>query len=178
MAYSVIAIAGLPGSGKTTVSNYLHKKGYAVVYMGKVTKRIITEGMLDDSEENEKYIRDNLRVKYGKSVYAKLIISEIQEKLGKGNKVIIEGIRSIEELDYLKNCFAMIRVFYISAKDKLRYKRLAVREIRPLSYDQAISRDKDELNVLGLSNLKGKADIILDNSSTKNNLYLELDKIL
>lgn len=174
----LIVITGLPGSGKTTAASYIAKSGFPVVYMGRITKLLLEEGKLKISEENEKYIRRALRKKYGKEIYAKLVISAIKEYIEEDKDVFLEGLRSPEELNFLEKYFKDIKIVHIDTKEKIRYGRVLKRKKVPLTTDQINQRDEEELKVLGLNKIIEQSDFIIKNDTTREQLYLEINNIL
>jgi len=74
----VIAILGLPGSGKTEAINYLIKKyGWPRVYFGDVTFDELKMRGLEINEKNERMVREDLREKHGRLHYATKVIEKI-----------------------------------------------------------------------------------------------------
>ena len=57
----IIAIVGMCGSGKSVACDLLEKRGYKKVYFGGVTLAKLKEANLEDTPENEKYMREKLR---------------------------------------------------------------------------------------------------------------------
>ena len=54
----IIAVTGLPGSGKSTVVDYLVQKGFHRVYFGQVTLDELKNRGLEVNEQNEKEVRE------------------------------------------------------------------------------------------------------------------------
>lgn len=175
---SLIALSGLPGSGKTTASKFLQAKGYEVVYMGRLTGSVIKEGDLESTPENEKYIRDNLRKKYGKDIFARMVLPVISERIRKRKSVVVEGLRSPEELKLFKKYFRELKVFFIDSLESIRYWRLIERKLRPFTTSQAKERDKEEIEVLRIGEVQKKADFILENNNDKKEFYKSIEEII
>lgn len=163
----LIVLAGLPGSGKTTASGILSEKDFAVVSMGFLTKKILSECELPLNGENEEFVRRILRKKYGKDIYAKIAKAEIIKYMDSGENVVLEGLRSIEELEYINKAFPDLKLIYITAPKELRYKRLRERKIRSIARVEAEKRDREEINILGINKVRERADIILVNDISK-----------
>jgi dephospho-CoA kinase len=101
-------------------------------------------------------------------------IDAIRNYLKDGN-VVIESLYSWEEFKYLKNEFGTgIKLLTVYTTKELRYKRLSEREFRPLTNQQAVSRDISEIENLDKGGPIAYSDYLVINDSglteLKNNL--------
>lgn len=143
----LIAFVGLPGSGKSEAGSILEKHGYQVIHVGDLTDIRLKEKGLPQTPENEKEIREDLRKREGMDVYAKWCVNEIRKR-GETEKYVLEGVRSWEECEYLKNVFPSLLLVGIYSPPAIRYKRLKDRKERPLTQDEARRRDVFEIDNL------------------------------
>lgn len=171
----LILLCGLPGSGKTTASLFFQQKGIPVVRMGMITEKILSDKNETCTEKNEKKVREMLRLRHGKAVYAKMIYPKIAE-YDQVKHIIIEGLRSLQELRYFQKKYKTYTLF-LDAKAEIRKRRLRRRKIRPLTYKEAEQREQFERTVLNIMNVKDRADIIIDNNGTRQTFYQQLLKI-
>ncbi len=141
----IIAIIGLPGSGKTEAAVFFKEKGLPVISFGKTINNYIDNHHLRHTEENHKKIREELRSKHGEEALAMLNEHKIRENLKKSICVIIDGLRSWKEYLYLKEKFPQVRVVILGlyADKEVRYKRIAKRPHRNFLYGE--ERDINEL---------------------------------
>lgn len=176
--HRIILIAGLPGSGKSTTSEFFRQSAYSVVRMGVITDMLIkgNGGIL--SEENEKKVRDRLRETYGDDVYAMRVVPIIRRLLEGGNRVVVEGVRTLSELNHFRTQLDEIFLIYLEVSEKERYRRLAGRINRPLSLPEAKRRDNDEIYKLRVPDLKAHADMVIENNGSLLHLYSKLKKII
>ena len=72
----VMGISGLPGSGKSLVSEIAAKKGAAVVSMGDIIREEAKK-----RGESSKETATNLRKEHGKYIVAKLTIEKIKKMI-------------------------------------------------------------------------------------------------
>lgn len=177
MKQVLIALVGLPGSGKTTASLFFSRNNIPVIRMGKITDDILTKNKQPLNEANESKVRADLRKRYGQAAYAKLIVSAAQKEMENSSMIVIDGLRSMQERAFLKRKFENIIVIFIDSLQRLRYKRIAHRRSRPLNYGYFLKRNKEEME-LGISNLKKIADYHINNDSDKENFLNNLNQIL
>lgn len=173
----LIAIVGMTGSGKSELSKLFEKNNYLKIRFGDITEEILKEKNMDINEKNEKIVRENIRKEYGMSAYAKLNLPKIEELLKKGD-VIIDGLYSWEEYLFLKEKFPKMIVLAIYAPPETRYERLTDREIRGLTREQSILRDKSEIENLNKAAPIAMADYTILNVGTLYDLELNFKKFL
>lgn len=176
---TLIAYVGMPGSGKSEAVGYIQKKGFPILRFGDLTESILRERNLAITPENEKTVREDLRQKFGMAVYAEKSKPKIDELFLSHDTVVIDGLYSWEEYVFLKKAFPKLILVYIFARPSVRYQRLAKRETRPLTEEQARLRDVLEIEKLNKGGPIAMADFVIDNSEDdKNQLYRQIDKIL
>jgi len=183
----IIAIVGMPGSGKTEVADILAKRGFGFVRLGQLTLDEIKERGLEPTETNERQIRERIRKEHGMAAYAILNFLKIGALLKKGG-VVIDGLYSWEEYLAFKkkygNNFCILAVY---ASPSTRYQRLEKQKIdksdkalkrRHFTIEQAKSRDKAEIENLNKGGPIAMADFTIINESTKENLKKEVENII
>ncbi len=158
---NIIALVGLPASGKSVASKILEAEGFSVVRLGDSTDFELRKRGMEVTEENEKKVREELRQIYGNDAYAKLNI----ERISQHTQVVIDGLRSYEEYEFLKKRFKdAIRLVAIDAPPGVRHRRMVNRKVRPLTEEECIKRDERELDTLGVRETLSKAEISIDNN--------------
>ena len=161
---NIVAVVGMCGSGKSVLTAFFEEKGWKKVYFGGVTMRELEKRGLERNEQNERMIREELRKTYGQPAFAILLLDEIEE-LSKTNNVVLDGLYSWQEYKVLKERFGdSLSVLCIATNSSVRYERLATREIRPLTREEAISRDRSEIENIA----KGGPIAIADHYITNN----------
>ena len=144
----LIAIVGMPGAGKTVAADFFRSKNLPVLRFGDQTDISLKELGLPRNEKNERFVREKLRKDLGMAAMAIKIEPRILEAAKTSDVVILDGLYSWEEYIYLKQKFPEIQLLCIYAPPKVRYARLARREIRPLTEAEAASRDISEIENL------------------------------
>lgn len=187
----IVAVVGMCGSGKSIVSDFLVKKGYKFLRFGQITldetkKRMIKDRSMGEGnfEKYEKEIREGFRRKYGMAAFAILNKKRIDDLLKKGN-VVIDGLYSWSEYKFLKKVYGnMLKVIAVIAPPETRYKRLEERKEvdekmrhRPFSRESAKSRDYAEVENIEKAGPIAMADIVVENTGSKDDLIDKLKKI-
>ena len=97
----VVAIVGMAGSGKSEVARVFENEGFVKIRFGDITDEELQKRGLPRSEENERTVREDLRIEYGMAAYAELNKPKIDKTLESANAVI-DGLYSWAELVDLK----------------------------------------------------------------------------
>jgi len=174
----LVAIVGMAGSGKSEAARIFEDNGFAKVRFGDVTDREISKRGLEINEENERYIREQLRVEYGMAAYARLSMPEVYRLL-KMKDVIIDGLYSWEEYILVKRQYGeALTVVAVWSSPETRYKRLAKRKVRPLTFEEAASRDVSEIEGINKGGPIAMANFIIINEYSIEALGRETKKII
>jgi dephospho-CoA kinase len=175
----ILAVVGLLGSGKIETAEYLVKKtGWPKVYFGDATFDEMKKEGLEINEANERKTREEIRKNLGMGAYAILNLPKIKE-LFKTSSVIIESLYSWEEYLEMKKEFGdSFKVLAIYTSPEIRIKRMENRPVRPLTREEAISRDYSQIENLHQAGPIARADFMVVNEGTKEELYKEIDKII
>ena len=174
----IIAIVGMCGSGKSVASDYLESVGFKKVYFGGVTMEKLKENNLEVTPENEKYMREKLRNELGMAAYAKILLPRIID-YAKDSSVVLDGLYSWDEYVVLKEKLGdNLTTISIIADKYLRYERLSVREIRPLTKEEAMKRDVSEIENLAKGGPIAIADYYILNNYDKETYINNLKDIL
>ncbi|MFA5400279.1 MAG: AAA family ATPase [Dehalococcoidia bacterium] len=175
---NVVALVGMPGSGKSEVARVFHRHGFVTVRFGDITDEEVRKRGLKLDEENERQAREDLRKKHGMAAYAILNLPRIEDALQKSN-VVIDGLYSWEEYKYLKDRLGgRLRIVAVWSSPDIRYARLKGRAVRPLTADQAGSRDYAEIENVNKGGPIAMADYTIVNNGTLQTLVEQADKIV
>jgi dephospho-CoA kinase len=97
----------------------------------------------------------------------------------KGSDVVIDGLYSWEEYTFLKDHYRdNFCVVAVWASPRTRYARLAHRMNRPLTLEEAASRDKAELENINKGGPIAMADFTVINESSLEDLWKETERII
>jgi dephospho-CoA kinase len=174
----VVAIVGMAGSGKSEVARMFEERGFTRVRFGDFTDQEVRRRGLPLSEQNERLVREELRREHGMAAYAKLILPRIEAGLKKSS-VVADGLYSWEEYLVFKEHFrANFLAVAVWASPKTRYSRLAKRPIRPLTPEEAASRDRAEIENLHKGGPIAVADFTVSNETTMAALKRQTEKVI
>lgn len=163
---TILAIVGLPGSGKTEAAKFFSQKQLPVIQFGKIINDYIDKNNLIHDETTHKKIREGLRRKYGQEALAILNEDKLKKALEKNSIIIIDGLRSWEEYLYLKKRFKKVKIAILAlhTDKELRDKRLAARGNRNKLGGR--KRDINELLGTNMGPTVGFCDYLIENNGS------------
>ena len=174
----VVSVVGMTGSGKSEVARLFGEKGFNTVRFGDITDEAVKKLGLPLTEENERPVRERLRKEHGMAAYAKLSVLRIDAALKTAN-VVVDGLYSWGEYTNLKEHYGynfFVVAVWSSPQD--RYKRLGSRKIRPLTPQEAASRDHAEIENLNKGGPIAMADFTVLNDASMSTLKKQVERIV
>lgn len=183
----IIAIVGLPGSGKTEVGKFFVGQGFESIRLGQLTLDEVRRRGLTPGEASERPIREAIRKKHGMAAYATLNLPKINSLL-KRSGVLIDGLYSWEEyLEFKKKYGEKLTIIAVYASPRTRHQRLATRKWdkkkdikmvnRPYTKEQAKKRDHAEISNLHTGGPIAMADFTIINECSMAELSKEIKRI-
>lgn len=175
----IIAIVGMPGSGKSVAASYLKNKGFPIIRFGEIIIREVEKRGLPITPQNEQMVREKMRIQRGMDVCAKMALPLIKSQLLKYQLIIIDGLYSFSEYKTLIKIFNdELLVLAIFTPKALRYERLLLRRERPLSIAEAERRDYMEIERLEKGGPIAIANFIIINDRSQHQLHEKLEELL
>lgn len=176
----IIAFVGLAGSGKTTAAEYLTSKGYPKVNFDSIVLETMKSHGIEDTAENEKHFREELRATNSDDFVVNIISSQIHDLINAGqHHIIVDGLYSWTEYKALKHEFSgELTVVAVVAPKRLRHRRLTARPVRPLSQYEADQRDWSDIGNLEKGGPIAIADHFIMNDSSAEKLHEQVENIL
>jgi len=173
----VIGVAGMPGAGKSILEEAAQKMGYAIVAMGDEIREEAQRRRLEPTPENLGKVMLMLRKEEGSVVVARRCIPKV--KNAKENVVVVDGIRSLEEVNEFRRHFPNFTLVAIHASPETRFQRLFQRKRSddPEGWETFMERDLRELSV-GLGDAIATADHMIINEGTKEQLKEKVREVL
>lgn len=184
-----VAITGGIACGKSTVSNYLIKKGYKVVDADKIGHNILTDELVKKElvdNFSQEILENNI---INRKKLANIVFSD-ENKLTKLNEIMHPIIKNkiIASLNEEKRqlIFLDIALLFESNFTNLVDKIIVIyidkeTQINRLMSRNNFSKEEAEKRIASQMSSEEKimlADYIIDNSRSKEETYVQIDKIL
>lgn len=175
----ILLVAGLPGSGKSTITKFVaNKHGFPVVETGEMVYEEVKKMELSITPENLLEISKKAKAK-SDSYFTERACEKLISTYPKAPLSFIIGVKSSSEVDFIKNKFGEenTKVIAVLASRSTRYKRVSKpkedriaanksgkdkgSEDKALSnFNVFIDRDKKELS-FGIGNIIAIADYFI-----------------
>ena len=169
----VMGISGLPGSGKGIVSDIATEKGAIIVSMGDIVREEAKK-----RGEGSKETAKNLRKEFGEYIISELTIEKIKKLQDEGveKTIIVEGIRSLHEVDMFKESFDNFMILSIFANTNIRFERLKkrMREDDSQDFNEFKKRDMSELG-FGIGSVISLSDRLIINESDMESFIQDIN---
>ena len=164
---TIVCITGMPGAGKSTIVSKLEEIGFEKFTLGDGIRAEAKRRNIDPSGENLGKLMLEVRAKSGPGAVAELIKNSIQNSTK--DIVIIDGVRSIAEIDVLKK-IGDVKLLAIQASPETRFNFLSSRgrSDDPKTRENFEERDNREIGI-GLEKLID----IADKTITNHNLTID-----
>jgi dephospho-CoA kinase len=159
----IVCLTGMPGAGKSTIAFSLKEKGFPVITMGDAVREEAKRQNLEPTDCNLGTLMLKLRTELGPGAIAHLILRKMEKDTNR-KIVIIDGIRSMPEVDILKSVgYVKLLAIHASTNTRFIYTKERARFDSPSSIQDFVVRDKRELTV-GISEAIALADETLSNN--------------
>lgn len=174
---NVIGLVGMPGSGKSLVVEAAMQVGYAVVVMGDIVRKETQKRGLKLTPKNVGQVMLELRELWGNGVIAEKCVSEIERV--KSENVIVDGLRSLYEVDVFKATFTKFTLIAIHASPETRFKRLYNRGRSDDSTELKVFRERDQRELtVGLGNVIAMAEYVIVNEGSREETNAKIEEVL
>ncbi len=175
----VVGLVGLQGAGKTEVAKVALSLGIPCLRMGEVVIAETRRLGLEVNEENVGKVASRLREMGGKGAVARMCLPIIREKLRERGVVVVDGIRSLEEVEEFRKAFGRdLLVVGVWSSPLLRYSRISSRkrEDDAGDYERFLQKERRELE-WGAGNALALADRLLLNEGTLEELRTKAEEL-
>ncbi len=170
---TTLCITGLMRSGKDFVAQYIiNKYNYVQLNMSDVIKDELIQQAREPTKMNMSILADEWRKLHGKDIVMRKTLEKAQDH----DKVIITGIRSPEELDFLQTNTKRFKLISIQASREIRYNRRSNND--PQSPEEFFERDERDILFKGLGKVIEKADYNIKNEGSLEEIYAQIDSII
>ncbi len=160
----LVAVTGLPGSGKSLVSKVIAGELGATIYsMGDIVRREVARRGLEMTVANVERVASELRAIYGRSAVADLLVNEIR---GSKGPIVVDGLRSLDEAESFRRAGWNVVIVAVFAPRKLRAERLKLRGRIGESSEEDLAL-RDEANIgFGVAEAMALADYMIVNDGS------------
>jgi dephospho-CoA kinase len=161
----LIVITGMPGAGKSEIADAFSSIDIPIIVMGDVIRDEVRERGQTPDSENTKRVMLELREKDGLGAIAIHCVKRLKEI--DSEIVVIEGCRSIHEVDVFDDYAAELVVIGVHSAPVTRFKRLQARGRKdaPLDWKSFRERDLREISV-GLGGIFALSNLMILNEGT------------
>ena len=168
----------MAGAGKSEVARVFEEHNFQKVRFGDITDEELKNKGLEQNEENERYVRQQLRKEHGMAAYAKLNLPRIDRSL-KSSNVVVDGLYSWEEYIFLKEYYGeQFNTVAVLTSPATRHARLTRRAERHLTLEEAASRDKSEIENSNKGGPIATADFTIVNEDSLEELERKTERVL
>jgi dephospho-CoA kinase len=173
----VVGLTGMPGAGKSVFVEAAKTVGYVVVSMGDVIREETQRRGLELNPQNVGRVMLELRREEGNNIIAERCVPKIEAQ--ERDRVVIDGLRSLNEVEVFKTNFTGFKLVTIHAPSKTRFNRLSLRgrSDDPKTFDVFSERDMRELSV-GLGSVIALAEHVIVNDDSIEVFNTEVKKYL
>ncbi len=156
----IILVAGMPGAGKEEFLTVARGMGIPFLRMGDIVRETHASSAPEGMSVGQ--FASSEREVHGKDIWAKRAVERMS-----GEVFLVDGCRSMDEVESYRSICDDIIVLSIYASPKDRYERLVARgrDDAPSDIDEFHARDAREMG-WGLADVIALADIMVLNDST------------
>ncbi|MCC6613850.1 MAG: AAA family ATPase [Anaerolineae bacterium] len=175
----VLALVGMPGSGKSLCAQHLETRGFFQFRFGSIVTNEVQRRGLALTPQHEQEVREAFRAQDGMAAIALRALPILRAELERRRSIAIDGLYSFTEYELLQAEFRSTMVVVAVVADRaLRYQRLTGREERPLTPEEALARDFAEIKNLEKGGPIAIADYTLLNNAAPGALLANLDALI
>lgn len=175
----LLAFVGLAGTGKSAVTHYLGELGIPKVSFTEVIMNALKEARLEPTLENEREIREKLRLDPAGDLVANEVITQVNKMIESGqHRIVVDGLGSWDTYKRLRHEFpGSLTVIALTARRYIRHRRLTSDTKRPMTDQQIDERDYDEIETLNKGGVIAIADYYLFDNGSLEQLHIQIDEL-
>lgn len=175
----ILGLIGEIGSGKGLVSQYLKDNYQASIYkFSDPLRDILKRLQLKNTRIRMQSLSTTLRAIFGQDLLSKIIAIEV--KKDKNKIIVIDGIRRLDDLKYLKK-LKNFKLIYITSDIKTRYNRIITRnenlDEEQKTFEQFLKDNQDE-SEKRIAEVAKISDIKIINNQSIKSLYKKINTLL
>lgn len=177
----IVIVTGMPGSGKSKIVKEFEKRGFPSVSLGDIVREETVKRGLELTKENVAKVSIRLRQELGQNAVAKLAVEKVRALLKDSQVVVIDGVRSLDEVGTFRGAFPEEKIVIIAVHTppKQRFERLKARGRHddPQTWEDFEERDWKELR-FGIGGVIAMADYMIVNNGSREAYEAEVKKLV
>ena len=161
----ILAVLGMPGSGKELLVDVAKELGFHVVRMGDIVRDYASREYNELTDTHVGTFADRERQKEGRGVWAERTLEKIEHR---NENLVIDGVRNEEELEIFRQAIGHdLKKIAVIASPEVRFARIKARdrEDRPSTWEDFQVRERRE-EAWGLARAIQACDVIMKNQGT------------
>lgn len=159
----IVCITGMSGAGKSTVAEIASEMGFDRVSMGDIVRKEARRRGVDGDDSNLGKIMLELRETKGAGAIAELSVPAIERS--KKSRVVVDGLRSTEELEVFKKVGEVLVISVISSPDRRKEFMMKRGRLDAPSDTASFGERESREGGVGVQGAMKIADIIIDNTN-------------
>lgn len=175
----VLAVCGMPGSGKGEFASVFIDQKIPVLSMGDMIRAEVAHRGLEESPNIFGEIASELRAEFGDDVLAVRLADKIDSMREENDVILIEGLRGVAEREIFQSRWnESFKVIAIHADKELRFQRIMKRN-RSEDGDRETFEIRDSREKgWGLEQLISEADYSIQNRDPLSAFYQDTRELL
>ena len=177
----VLAVCGMPGSGKGEIAGVARGKGIKVHSMGDVVREFFARECPERDPIETGMYADMERKKHGKDIWARRLVETLERELTpETDLVMIDGLRSKMESDLFRSRWGrQFLVLAVHSSPDKRFNRLSRRGRGDDSTDRNKFDERDDRELgWGLGEVISRAEIMIVNGSRIETFKQQVNNLL
>jgi len=177
----IVIVSGMPGSGKSRIVGEFERRGFQSVSLGDIVREETVKRGLELTKENVAKVSIRLRQEMGQNAVAKLAVEKVRKLLKESKIVVIDGVRSLDEVGTFKGAFPKERLVIaaVHTPPRTRFQRLKARGRHddPKTWEDFEERDWKELR-FGIGGVIAMADYMIVNDGSHSDYEKKVKELV
>jgi dephospho-CoA kinase len=179
MTKIILGLSGEIASGKGTVAKYICDKYDGASHRFSTMLRDVAKRMyLEENRENLQKISTIFRQNFFDDILSSVIAKDVEND--PHQIIAIDGVRRLADIAYLQK-LPGFKLVYINADVEKRFERITKRGENSDDNGKTLEefkKDHEREAEMQIKDLKDKADFVVDNNGTFEELYKQVDEII
>jgi len=175
----ILGLSGKIASGKGTTAKYLVENKEATSHRFSSALRDLNRRLyLEENRENLQKMSTAVREHFGQDILCKVIYRDV--KKDENELIVIDGVRREQDLSELRR-LKEFRLIYIEADLEKRFERIKQRDENSDDKEKTLEEfkaDHQREAEQEIKKLKKKANFVVNNNGSFNELYEQINNII